>query len=104
MVFMYIIISSALLYFILKYSIRDAFADLGANKDDLIYYRKSSSLLEEIGNIYHIISVSQSEEADAAKAIYDDSFDILISGKKPKFIFEELTEKKEEISKLTRDK
>ncbi|RIN65308.1 hypothetical protein BU031_13670, partial [Staphylococcus simulans] len=42
-----------------------AFADLGANKDDLIYYRKSSSLLEEIGNIYHIISVSQSEEADA---------------------------------------
>jgi len=104
LVFIYIIFSAVLLYYVLKYGIRNGFAELEANKDDLIYYQKSSSLLEEIGNVYHIIAISQYEQKEEAKAIYNDSFDILISGKKPKFIFEELTEKKEQIFKLSTEK
>lgn len=79
--FIYIIFSAILLYYVLKYGIRNGFAELEANKDDLIYYQKSSSLLEEIENVYHIIDMSQTELKEEAKAIYDDSFNILISGK-----------------------
>ncbi|OFP25344.1 hypothetical protein HMPREF2997_09550 [Staphylococcus sp. HMSC057C08] len=101
MVFIYIIFSAILLYYVLKYGIRNGFAELEDNKDDLIYYQKSSSLLEEIENVYHIIDMSQTELKEEAKAIYDDSFNILISGKKLKFIFEKLTEKKEQIFNLS---
>ncbi|MBM0811435.1 hypothetical protein [Staphylococcus epidermidis] len=104
MIFIYIIFSAVLLYYTLKYGIRNGFAELEANKEDLIYYQKNLNLFEEIGNIYHIISSSQSEQVDEAKVIYNNSFDILFSGKKAKFIFEKLTEKKEQISKLSTEK
>ncbi|MCI2881547.1 hypothetical protein FH103_02655 [Staphylococcus hominis] len=104
MINIYIIFLAILLYYALKYGIRNGFAELEANKEDLIYYQKSSNLFEEIGNIYHIISTSQSERVDEAKVIYNNSFNILVSGKKPKFIFDKLTEKKEQISKLSIEK
>lgn len=81
MIFIYIIFSAILLYYALKYGIRNGFAELEANKEDLIYYQKSSNLFEKIGNIYHIISMSQSERVDEAKVIYNNSFNILVSGK-----------------------
>ncbi|GEP80746.1 hypothetical protein [Staphylococcus carnosus] len=83
MIFIYIIFSAILLYYALKYGIRNGFVDL-----------------EEIGNIYSRVSTSKSKEA---KAIYNEAFDILLSEKKPKIIFKELTEKKEEIFKLSID-
>ena len=61
-------------------------------------------MFEEIGNIYRMISTSQSERVDEAKVIYNNSFDILVSGKKPKFIFDKLTENKEQISELSVEK
>ena len=51
-----------------------------------------------------MISTSQSERVDEAKVIYNNSFDILVSGKKPKFIFDKLTENKEQISELSVEK
>ncbi|MEB6747771.1 hypothetical protein MX641_10245 [Staphylococcus haemolyticus] len=104
MIFIYIIFSVVLLYYALKYGIRNGFAELEANKEDLIYYQKSAKLFEEIGNIYHMISTSQSERVDEAKVIYNNSFDILVSGEKPKFIFDKLTENKEQISELSIEK
>ncbi|MCJ1657321.1 hypothetical protein MT342_12390 [Staphylococcus sp. NRL 21/187] len=92
MIFIYIIFSAVLLYYALKYGIRNGFAELEANKEDLIYYQKSAKLFEEIGNIYHTISTSQSERVGEAKVIYNNSFDILVSGEKPKYIFDKLTE------------
>lgn len=83
LIFIYIIFSAILLYYALKYGIRNGFVDL-----------------EEIGNIYSRVSTSKSKEA---KAIYNEAFDILLSEKKPKIIFKELTEKKEEIFKLSID-
>jgi hypothetical protein len=101
LIFIYIIFSAILLYYALKYGIRNGFVDLEANKDGLVYYKKkSASLLEEIGNIYSRVSTSKSKEA---KAVYNETFDILLSEKKPKIIFKELTEKKEEILKLSID-
>lgn len=100
MIFIYIIFSAILLYYALKYGIMNGFAELEANKDDLVYYKKSASLLEEIGSIYSRVSTSKSKEA---KAIYNEAFDILASEKEPKIIFKELTEKKEEIFKLSID-
>ncbi len=100
LIFIYIIFSAILLYYALKYGIRNGFVELEANKDGLVYYKKSASLLEEIGNIYSRVSTSKSKEA---KAIYNEAFDILLSEKKPKIIFKELTEKKEEIFKLSID-
>lgn len=73
MIFIYIIFSAILLYYALKYGIRNGFVDLEANKDGLVYYKKSASLLEEIGNIYSRVSTSKSKEA---KAIYNEAFDI----------------------------
>lgn len=104
MIFIYIIFSAALLYYALKYGIRNGFAELEANKEDLIYYQKSTKLFEEIGDIYHMISTSQSESVDEAKVIYNNSFDILVSGEKPKYIFDKLTEHKDQISKLSIEK
>ena len=49
MIFIYIIFSAILLYYALKYGIRNGFVELEANKDGLVYYKKSASLLEEIG-------------------------------------------------------
>lgn len=97
MIFIYIIFSAILLYYALKYGIRNGFVELETNKDDLVYYKKSANLLEEIENVYSRISMSKSKEA---KAIYNNAFDILLSEKKPKVMFEELTKKKEEILKL----
>ncbi|MDS3898930.1 hypothetical protein [Staphylococcus hominis] len=104
MIFIYIIFSAVLLYYALKYGIRNGFAELEANKEDLISYQKSLNLFEEIGNIYYSISTSKSEQVDEAKVIYNSSFDILFSGKKGKYIFEKLTEKKEQISELSTKK
>lgn len=104
MIFIYIIFSAVLLYYALKYGIRNGFAELEANKEDLIYYQKSTKLFEEIGNIYHTISTSQSERVDEAKVIYNNSFDILVSGEKPKYIFDKLIEHKGQISKLSIEK
>ena len=78
LIFIYIIFSAILLYYALKYGIRNGFVDLEANKDGLVYYKKSASLLEEIGNIYSRVSTSKSKEA---KAIYNEAFDILLSEK-----------------------
>lgn len=106
MIFIYIIFSAILFYYVLKYGIRNGFAELEANKDNLIYYKKSACLLEEIGNHYRSISMSSSKQVqviEEAKAIYNESFDIILSEEKPKIIFEQLTEKKEEILKLNID-
>lgn len=82
MIFIYIIFSAILLYYALKYGVRNGFTELEANKEDLIYYQKNLNLFEEIGNIYYSISRSQYEQVDEAKAIYDSSFDILFSEKR----------------------
>lgn len=82
MIFIYIIFSAILLYYALKYGVRNGFTKLEVNKEDLIYYQKNLNLFEEIGNFYYSISRSQSEQVDEAKAIYDSSFDILFSKKK----------------------
>jgi len=100
LIFIYIIFSAILLYYALKYGIRNGFVELETNKEDLVYYKKSDSLFEEIGDIYSKVSKSKSKEA---KAIYNEAFDIVLSEKKPKIIFKELTEKKEEILKLSID-
>ncbi len=104
LIFIYIIFSAVLLYYALKHGIINGFAELEANKEDLIYYQKNLNFFEEIGNIYHIISASQSEQVDEAKVIYNNSFDTLFSGKKAKFIFEKLIEKKKQLSKLSTGK
>lgn len=103
MIFIYIIFSAILLYYALKYGVRNGLTELEANKEDLIYYQKNLNLFEEIGNIYYSILRSQSEQVDEAKAIYDSFFDILFS-EKGKFTFEKLTENKEQISKLSIEK
>ncbi|WHI82629.1 hypothetical protein PYH56_12435 (plasmid) [Staphylococcus epidermidis] len=64
MIFIYIIFSAILLYYTLKYGVRNEFAELEANKEYLIYYQKNLNLFEEIGNIYYSISKSQSEQVD----------------------------------------
>jgi len=48
-------------------------------------------------------SSKQVQVIEEAKAIYNESFDIILSEEKPKIIFEQLTEKKEEILKLNID-
>ena len=48
-------------------------------------------------------SSMQVQVVEEAKAIYNESFDTILSEEKPKIIFEQLTEKKEEILKLNID-
>ena len=48
-------------------------------------------------------SSMQVQVVEEAKAIYNESFDTILSEEKPKIIFEHLTEKKEEILKLNID-
>ena len=40
LIFIYIIFSAILLYYALKYGIRNGFVELEANKDGLVYYKK----------------------------------------------------------------
>lgn len=97
LVFIYIIVSVILFYYALKYSIRDGLLEIETNKDDLIYYKKSENLLEEIWKVYTEVPKVKSKDA---KCIYNDALDILFSEKKSKLIFEELTRKKNEILEL----
>lgn len=48
-------------------------------------------------------SSMQVQVVEEAKAIYNESFDTILSEEKPKIIFEQLTEKKEKILRLSID-
>ncbi|MBF0841448.1 hypothetical protein IR128_07010 [Staphylococcus lentus] len=97
MVFVYIFVSAIALYCALRYGIRDALIEIEANKEDLVYYRKSADLLEEIGAIY---SSTSKENTDTAKGIYNDSFDVFTSDKNSKDKFDILSENKKKILSL----
>ncbi|WP_394877557.1 hypothetical protein [Mammaliicoccus lentus] len=97
MVFVYIFVSAIALYCALRYGIRDALIEIEANKEDLVYYRKSADLLEEIGTIY---SSTSKENTDTAKGIYNDSFDVFTSDKNSKDKFDILSENKKKILSL----
>lgn len=94
MVFVYIILSAILLYYAIKYGIRDGLIDRDANKEKLIYLQKSADLFEEIGEINRAVSKERKAEA---KKIYDKSLDVLLSEIAPKEKYNALIQYKEEI-------
>lgn len=96
MIFVYIIFSAILLYFVLKYAIRDGIIESEANKEKLIYEQRNSNLFEEISSIY----AQTSKNRDKAKKIYDQSLDVFTSGQDYEHIFEVLTENKKQILSL----
>lgn len=81
MVFIYIILSAILLYYAIKYGIRDGLIDRDANKEKLIYLNKSTSLFEEIGDLSSVVS---KEDKSKAKRIYNEALDTLLSEMEPK--------------------
>lgn len=81
----------------MKFGVRDGLIEIETNKDDLIYYKKSENLLDEIVKVYTQVPKIKSKDA---KCIFNDAFDILLSEEKPKVIYEELTRKKKEILEL----
>lgn len=97
MVFVYIILSAILLYYAIKYGIRDGLIDRDANKEKLIYLQKSADLFEEIGEINRAVSKENKVEA---KRIYDESYDVLLSEIEPKEKYQTLVQYKEEIKNL----
>lgn len=94
MVFVYIILSAILLYYAIKYGIRDGLIDRDANKEKLIYLNKSASLFEEIGDLYSVVS---KEDKSNAKRIYDESLDILLSEMEPSEKYDSLVRNKQDI-------
>lgn len=101
MVFVYIIISAVLLYFVIRYGIRDGLIETEASKDKLVNLQKSNDLFGEISAIYFNLSKRRDkEDLEAARRIYDDSFDMILSGDDPKHVFAVLTKNKEEIAIL----
>ncbi|WP_437750399.1 hypothetical protein [Staphylococcus sp. VBM19] len=97
MIFIYIILSAILLYYAIKYGIRDGLIDRDANKEKLIYLNKSASLFEEIGDLYSAVSKEHKAEV---KRIYDASLDILLSEMEPNEKYNTLVEYKQEIEFL----
>ncbi|SCT25224.1 hypothetical protein [Staphylococcus caeli] len=94
MVFVYIIVSSILLYYAIKYGIRDGLIDRDANKEKLIYLQKSTNLFEEIGDINRAISKENKAEA---KRIYDESLNVLLSEMESKEKYDTLIQYKQKI-------
>src|SRR5690625_2454547 len=100
-IFLYKIISAILLYFVIRYGIRDGMVETEANKDKLIHVQKSNVLFGDISRIYLNLSRSKNEKnLEEAKKIYDDSLDIILSENDSKDIFAVLTKNKEKISVL----
>lgn len=97
MVFVYIILSAILLYYAIKYGIRDGLIDRDANKEKLIYLQKSADLFEEIGEINRAVN---KEDKVEAKRIYDESYDVLLSEIEPKEKHHTLVQYKEEIKSM----
>lgn len=96
MIFVYIILSAILLYYAIKYGIRDDLIDRDSNKEKLIYLNKSASLFEEIGDLYSAVS-----KEHKAKRIYNEAFDTLLSEKSPKEKYNNLVQYKQEIKSIT---
>lgn len=94
MIFIYIILSAILLYYSIKYGIRDGLIDRDDNKEKLIYLQKSTDLFEEIGDINRAVS---NEHKAEAKRIYDESLDVLLSEMEPKEKHDTLVQYKQEI-------
>ena len=97
MIFVYIIFSAILLYYAIKYGIRDGLIDRDANKEKLIYLNKSTSLFEEIGDLYSAVS---KEDKSNAKGIYDESLDVLLTDMEPSEKYNTLVRYKQEIEFL----
>ena len=97
LVFIYIILSAILLYYAIKYGIRDGLIDHDANKEKLIYLNKSANLVEEIGYLY---STMAQEDETKAKSIYDRSLDVLLSEVEPNEKYNTMIELKKQIINL----
>src|SRR5699024_4779055 len=97
LIFVYIILSAILLYYAIKYGIRDGLIDRDANKEKLIYLQKSADLFEEIGEINRAVNKESKVEA---KRIYDESLDVLLSEFAPKEKYNTLVEHKQEIKSI----
>ncbi|EJY95761.1 MULTISPECIES: hypothetical protein [Staphylococcus] len=97
MVFVYIILSAILLYYAIKYGIRDGLIDRDANKEKLIYLNKNESIFEEIDDIYRTVNKEKKSEA---KRIYDESYDVLLSKTAPKEKYDTLVQYKQKIKNL----
>ncbi|NWK84248.1 hypothetical protein HYE69_05455 [Staphylococcus sp. GSSP0090] len=97
MVFVYIIVAAILLYYAIKYGIRDGLIDRDANKDKLIYLQKSADLFEEIGNIHRTVG---EENKVKAKSIYDESLDVLLSEMEPSEKYNTLVQYKQDIDHI----
>ncbi|PHK49042.1 hypothetical protein [Staphylococcus edaphicus] len=98
MVFIYIILSAILLYYAIKYGIRDGLIDRDAHKEELIYLNKCASLFKEIGDVY---SATNKEKKTDAYKLYDASLDVLLSEKASKEKYEAMLEFKKRIVYLT---
>src|SRR5690625_6686450 len=61
-IFLYKIISAILLYFVIRYGIRDGMVETEANKDKLIHVQKSNVLFGDISRIYLNLSRSKNEK------------------------------------------
>lgn len=97
LVFVYIILSSILLYYAIKYGIRNGLIDHDVNKEKLIYLSKSANLVEEIGDLY---STMAQEDESKAKSIYDKSLDVLLSEVEPNEKYNTMVELKKQIINL----
>lgn len=97
MVFAYIILSAILLYYAIKYGIRDGLIERDANKDKLIYLNKSEKLFEEIFDEY---SAKNKEKKSEAKRIYNEAYDVLVSEIVPKEKYDILVRYKQEIKNI----
>jgi len=96
LIFVYIIFAGISLYFVLRYAIRDAIIESETNKEKLVYTQKSSDLFNEICSIY----TKDFKNIKRAKEIYNQSFNIFISGEDPKYVLENLMENKKQILSL----
>ena len=97
LVFVYIILSAILLYYAIKYGIRDGLIDHDSNKEKLIYLNKSANLFEEIGDLYSAVA---KEDKSKAKSIYDKSLDVLLSEVEPNEKYNAMVELKKQIINL----
>ncbi|WP_341636481.1 hypothetical protein [Staphylococcus casei] len=96
MIFIYIILSAILLYYAIKYGIRDGLIDRDTNKEKLIYLQKVLIYLKKLGG-----SSGASKEVESkAKRIYNEALDTLLSEKKPKEKYNAMTVLKKQIELL----
>ncbi|HLR19999.1 MAG TPA: hypothetical protein VK115_08895 [Staphylococcus sp.] len=102
MIFIYIVFAGVLLYFVLRYAVRDAMIEKEANKDKLIYLQKSSDLLDDIGSLYSMVSSKSNKHQKEAHQIYNESVDILTSDMKPEGKYQKLKDNQKKMSLLNK--